>query len=69
MTAIANQHSRGKPATRQANSELCVIVGWRRITGAWSDIHEVVANGTILVRDINGFRVMHSEAVMQGVRS
>lgn len=69
MTTLANHAQRGKAATRQANSELCVIVGWRRIKGAWRDIHEVVANGTILVRDINGFRVMHSESVEQGAYS
>ena len=53
----------------QAEKQMCMIVGWRRIKGAWKDIHEVAALGTILVREPTGFRVMYSEAVTQGLLS
>jgi hypothetical protein len=69
MTNIANHADSGKQATVKDNTELCVIVGWRRITGSWADIHEVVSDGVCLVRETTGFRVMHSEGFVQGVRS
>lgn len=69
MHTIANQPDSGKSDTCQAPNHLCVIVGWRRIKGAWADIHSVVDNGTFLVREPTGFRVMFSEGVMQGLRS
>ena len=65
METIANHEKRGKPATRQDENTLCVIVGWRRICGTWADIHEVVPPGVALVRETTGFRLMHSEAYAQ----
>jgi hypothetical protein len=69
VDAIANHADSGKQDTCQASNQLCVIVGWRRITGSWADIHEVVSDGVCLVREATGYRVMHSEGVIQGVRS
>lgn len=69
MDTIANHVARDNHVTCQAQNELCVIVGWRRIKGDWADIHEVVANGVILVREPTGFRAMYSEGVMQESRS
>lgn len=69
MNTLTNQIERDKRATRQAENTLCVIVGWRRICGTWADIHEVVPAGVALVREQTGFRLMHSEAYAQEVRS
>lgn len=69
MTNLANQPQGGKPATGQAESQMCMIVGWRRIKGSFADLHAVVDNGTILVREGNDFRVMYSDGVVQGLRS
>jgi hypothetical protein len=63
MTNLANHCDRGKADTRQVQSEMCMIVGWRRIPGAWKDVHAVVCNGAILIREETGYRVMHSEGV------
>lgn len=69
MTNLANQPEGGKPATGQAETSMCMIVGWRRIKGQWADIHPVADNGTFLVREGSDYRVMFSEGVMQGLRS
>ena len=63
MTNLANHCARDKAATGQAETQMCMIVGWRRIPGAWKDVHAVVCNGAILIREETGFRVMHSEGV------
>lgn len=69
MNTITNHADSGNQATVKDQNELCVIVGWRRITGSWKDIHEVVSDGVCLVRETTGYRVMHSEGFIQGVRS
>lgn len=69
MTNLANQCDREKTATGQAEKTMCMIVGWRRIVGTWSDLHAIADNGTILVREPTGLRVMYSDGVVQGLRS
>jgi hypothetical protein len=69
MQTLANHDAGDKSATPQAKSTMCMIVGWRRIVGTWAELHSIVDNGTILIRESNGFRVMHSEGVAQGARS
>ncbi len=69
MTNLANHCDRDKAATSQAETSMCMIVGWRRITGSWADLHAIAANGTILVREPTGYRVMHTEGTVQGLRS
>lgn len=69
MSNLANHCDRDKAATSQAEKPMCMIVGWRRIKGQWSDIHAVLDNGCILVREGNDFRVMYSDGAVQGLRS
>lgn len=69
MEQVANHCDRDKADTGQAEKTMCMIVGWRRIVGTWADLHAVADNGTILVREPTGYRVMYSEGVMQGLRS
>lgn len=69
MTNLANQCDRDKAATSQAETQMCMIVGWRRIVGTFADLHAIADNGTFLVREPTGYRVLYSEGVMQGLRS
>jgi hypothetical protein len=69
MTNLANHCARDKAATGQAETQMCMIVGWRRIKGSFADLHAIADNGTILVREGNDFRVMYSDGVLQGLRS
>lgn len=69
MQTLTNHADSGKQATVKDQSELCMIVGWRRITGRWDDIHQIVDRGCILIRESTGYRVMHSDGVAQGALS
>lgn len=69
MENVANQSNRDKSATAQAQS-INVILGVHRIRAAnWLDVIGMVVNGTGLIREGTGFRLIHSEAFEQGVRS
>ena len=67
MDTIPNHAARGKRATRQAKTFVCIIIGCQRLHTDWADALAIACNGAGYVRDGADLRLIHSEAFEQWV--